>query len=562
MAILHPTPPLGPAFTLGLQREHDVLRLLEAGLSDEFDVFHSLDWSSVVEGRQHHGEIDVAVVAPSGHIVLLEIKAGRLIESGQTLGKQYGTGVSVRTKDVGHQVRRMYSALRTRLREADLDATIVTTMLVLPDHRVQSTVLAFPGDRVVDAGGLQDLPHHVRQANAHAEPMSQSERARIISFLAQMLDVLPDVATHIGLLRSLSTTLSSGLATWVPKIGHASGAFIIDATAGSGKTQLAIKLLYGAHLARQRGAYVCFNRPLADHLARIAPTSTEVGSFHELCLNQARQTGFEPRFDHAGVFDELAQRWAEQASSHPPRWDLLVIDETQDFAPEWIQTLLNLLKPDGRVYLLGDSQQRLYDREAFHISDAVTICCQDNFRSPRAVVEAINRLRLLSEPAQARSAYEGESPAFSTYAPGELNAITTVASCITRLQQEGVALQDIALLTYAGQQRSEVLQQESIAGATLRKFTGRYDKSGNAQWTDGDLLSDTVFRFKGQSAPVVVLCEIDFEPPSDQELRRLFVGLTRAQYRVECIMSERAAAALMQRLDAMSDGAAALLSAG
>lgn len=548
MALLHPSAPLAPPTTRGLQREHDVLRLLEAGLPDSFDVFHSVDWSCVFDGRQLHGEIDVAVVAPNGHIVLLEIKAGPVIESDSALGKQYGAGQIARTKDVGHQVRRLYAGLRSRLHDAGLGHAIVTTMLVLPDHKVMSSVLAFPGDRVVDADSLPDLPQHIRNANANAPPLDAADRERILGFLGQMLEVVPDVATRIGQLRTLSTALSSGLATWVPKIAHASGAFVVDATAGSGKTQLAVQLLTDAHRARQRSAYVCFNRPLADHMARIAPTSTEVGSFHELCVSEARRAGHEPRFDTPSVFDDLAARWAQQAASQPPRWDLLVIDETQDFAPDWVQTLLNLLKPDGKVYLLGDSEQSLYERDSFQLPGAVTIRCRDNFRSPRAVVDAVNQLRLLAEPVQARSAYPGEPPGFATYAPGQLGLIAAVEACLKRLQQDGIAAQDIALLSFAGQQRSEVLKQDAIAGLALRKPTGRYDAAGNALWTDGVLLADTIYRFKGQSAPVVVLTEIDFEHATERELRRLFVGLTRAQYRVECVMSEPAAAALMERL--------------
>ena len=548
MALLHPSAPLAPPTTRGLQREHDVLRLLAADLPDGYDVFHSVDWSCVFDGRQLHGEIDVAVVAPNGHIVLLEIKAGPVVESGAALGKHYGTGHMACTKDVGHQVRRLYANLRTRLHEAGLDHAIITTMLVLPDHKVQSSVLAFPGDRVVDAGSLPDLHHHIRNANASAPPLHATERERVLDFLGQTLEVVPDVATRIGQLRTLSTALSSGLATWVPKITHPSGAFVVDATAGSGKTQLAVQLLADAHRARQRSAYVCFNRPLADHMARIAPTSTEVGSFHELCVSAARRAGLEPRFGTPGVFDELAARWAQQAASQPPRWDLLVIDETQDFEPGWAQTLLSLLKPEGRVYLLGDSEQSLYERDGFQLRGAVTIRCRDNFRSPRAVVDAINQLRLLSEPVQARSAWQGEPPGFSTYAPGQLGLVAAVEACLTRLQQDGIAPQDIALLGFAGQQRSEVLKHDALAGLALRKPTGRYDPAGNALWTDGPLLADTIYRFKGQSAPVVVLAEIDFAQATERELRRLFVGLTRAQYRVECVMSEPAAAALMERL--------------
>ena len=76
MATLHPSAPQSQPATRGLQREIDVLRLLEADLPDGFDVFHSLDWSALFDGRQFHGEIDLAVVAPNGHIVLLEVKAG------------------------------------------------------------------------------------------------------------------------------------------------------------------------------------------------------------------------------------------------------------------------------------------------------------------------------------------------------------------------------------------------------------------------------------------------------------------------------------------------------
>ena len=43
-----------------------------------------------------------------------------------------------------------------------------------------------------------------------------------------------------------------------------------------------------------------------------------------------------------------------------------------------------------------------------------------------------------------------------------------------------------------------------------------------------------------QSAPVVVLCEIDFEALTERERKKLFVGMSRAQLRLECIVSERA----------------------
>ena len=83
----------------------------------------------------------------------------------------------------------------------------------------------------------------------------------------------------------------------------------------------------------------------------------------------------------------------------------------------------------------------------------------------------------------------------------------------------------------------------------LRKFTGAFDRAGNAEWSEGELLAETIYRFKGQASPAVVLCEIDFEVLTDKELRKLCVGFTRAKMQLTCVISERASAHLADRLN-------------
>ena len=89
------------------------------------------------------------------------------------------------------------------------------------------------------------------------------------------------------------------------------------------------------------------------------------------------------------------------------------------------------------------------------------------------------------------------------------------------------------------------LAQDSIAGIALKKPIGTYDDAGNALWTEGDLLTDSVYRFKGQSAPAVVFCEIDFDVLDDRVRAKLFVGMTRAQLRLDVITTEKAASCLI-----------------
>ncbi|MFN5511984.1 MAG: ATP-binding domain-containing protein, partial [Burkholderiales bacterium] len=69
-----------------------------------------------------------------------------------------------------------------------------------------------------------------------------------------------------------------------------------------------------------------------------------------------------------------------------------------------------------------------------------------------------------------------------------------------------------------------------------------------AVWTEGELLVDTVFRFKGQAADAVVITEVDFEAFTSSVRRRLFVGLTRARLKAVLVTSERASKVLREML--------------
>ena len=70
---------------------------------------------------------------------------------------------------------------------------------------------------------------------------------------------------------------------------------------------------------------------------------------------------------------------------------------------------------------------------------------------------------------------------------------------------------------------------------------------GRPEVSDGELLIETVYRFKGQSAPCVILTEVDFESFDEPARRRLFVGFTRASMKLLVVLSERAAQALLAR---------------
>ena len=197
---------------------------------------------------------------------------------------------------------------------------------------------------------------------------------------------------------------------------------------------------------------------------------------------------------------------------------------------------------------MGDPDQALYDREGFDLPEATMIRSSDNFRSPRQVTATMNALGLTEIPLVARSAFFGALPGFHSYGKNDPGGLQATQRVVNVLLAQGFDAANIALVSFAGRERSKILEVDQLAGLVLRKFTGKYDKAGNALWTVGSLLADSVYRFKGQSAPVVVLCEIDFETLSDRDRKKLFVGMSRAQMRLECMVSERAEQVLSKLL--------------
>ena len=116
------------------------------------------------------------------------------------------------------------------------------------------------------------------------------------------------------------------------------------------------------------------------------------------------------------------------------------------------------------------------------------------------------------------------------------------------LLERGFAINDIALLSAQGRKHSQLLNRNLIACHPTRHYTGTFNANGDPGWTDGELLVESVYRFKGQSAPAVILTEVDMEQLTPLDRARLFVGMTRAQMAVSLVLTHRAASVLAQAL--------------
>jgi hypothetical protein len=139
------------------------------------------------------------------------------------------------------QVGLQYGALRGRLADAGLPIEL-SHLLILPHLRVQSETAQWPRERIVDSTDLDTLVSRIGEllGSGLLRPELQS---RVLAFFGNRFRVAPDVSALSGRLQQTATRMAAGLATWVPRISTASGLIRVVGTAGSGKTQLALRLL-------------------------------------------------------------------------------------------------------------------------------------------------------------------------------------------------------------------------------------------------------------------------------------------------------------------------------
>jgi superfamily I DNA and RNA helicase len=108
----------------------------------------------------------------------------------------------------------------------------------------------------------------------------------------------------------------------------------------------------------------------------------------------------------------------------------------------------------------------------------------------------------------------------------------------------------IAVITYRGREHSAFTPLDHLGPHPLRAFSGQYDLLGSPVYSEGDLFIDSVHRFKGQSAPCIILTEVDFAELDEAARRKLFVGMTRATMKLFMVVSEQAAEALLRQVSA------------
>jgi hypothetical protein len=433
----------------------------------------------------------------------------------------------------------------------------VDYLVYLPDHHLRRVNAAgLDPLRIVDAADRHRLAERVLQILRDDAPDDAEQHQAVLTFLQDTLEIVPDTNALLDATRATYTRLTGGLADWVRALDFSPFRLHVVGTAGSGKTQLALAEYRSALAHGRRPAFVCFNEPLAARLRAVVPVGGLVTTFHALCRAVVDPDG--RRYDYAHMAPASWAALVADATAGPVgeafRFDTLIVDEAQDMEAGWAAWLLTLVGPMGRLIWLDDPMQNIYGRERPLLGDGfVTLHARTNYRSPQAICETISTLLALDEPPCCGSPNPGGEVGIHEYA-GEDDLIERTIRRLDELAREGYRWEDVAIVSYQGRDRSLFQRLDAIGDLRLKKFQGAYDALGQQVLCPGDLRYETVFRFKGHQAPVILFTEIDFPVFDEKVRRRLFCGMTRASLQLDMFVGSVGSAALRAHLSAQRQG--------
>ncbi|WP_432396479.1 hypothetical protein ACRQ5B_02155 [Pseudarthrobacter sp. L19] len=295
--------------------------------------------------------------------------------------------------------------------------------------------------------------------------------------------------------------------------------------AGSGKTWLALEKSRLLCKQGKRVGLFCYNKGLSQYLQlqvdgwrQARPVFT--GEFHEY----VRALGIPDGSGTDYFEEEMPRLLREMAGRMEPheRLDAVVVDEAQDFAPLWWESLLACTKdPDaGEVYAFMDDRQDVYQRwkgagsdDMHPTADLVPIHIDDNLRNTIKIAETFRGFA--GEHFTLRG---GTGLPVRRVDCATEDALDAADECVEALMDEGWSPNQIALLTTKS--RHPVHQERFDAGSIAEYWLDFH--------ANNDVFYGHVLGFKGLERSAVVLCVNGFKD-MERAAEQLYVGLSRAR---------------------------------
>lgn len=518
--------PEEPFFKDGHLAEKAVWEALRSQLPDDVVLAHSVQ---VRHGRAEH-EIDILVLWPGVGLAAIEVKGGKIsVDRGQWYqsdrhGKHTIESPIAQSQGAQHAFK---DWVKDHLGSPLVSRFAYMAAFPYSDVPHDWEMAGVPRLLILDHNDLINCRERLRAAiETQAQggsPLAAKYAQRIIPLLSGDLEPSSDPSLSADELEDLQEHLTERQKVLLDCSRSIARARFVGG-AGSGKTWLAVEKAKRLAKEGKRVGLFCYNRGLAEHLRRRVAGWRQakpvyVGEFHDYAVSLGVPNGAGQAY-----FDEdMPALMRDLAAGLPAdqKLDAIVIDEAQDFAPLWWESLLACLRDPvgGEIYAFMDERQNVYGRwdslsagtALDPTPDLVTLHIDENLRNTKRI-------------AQTFKGFAGKhfAPRGGDGLPVRLvpcstdDAIDVAGDCVDALIDEGWANNQIAFLTTKNRHSIHKEFENNPVG---------YWKAFHDD--DGEFYGH-VLGFKGLERSVVILSVNGFKDMG-RAAELLYVGLSRAR---------------------------------
>jgi hypothetical protein len=544
--------------------------------TSQWIVFHSVGLAKRASGP--YGEIDFVVLIPSGSIVCLEVKGGRIsCKDGvwQTIDR-FGTATEYKRSPFLQAREGMFALLRA-IREkfgdgSDQSKCLFVSAVIFPDVDSPPGTPEFEQWESVGRDRLRspiskiigNIVESQRKKLAGWRPPTTPESAirDIRQFLRPNFERVILRSAVVSDSESAIVSLTTDQYNVLDMISN-NPRCLIEGAAGTGKTALAFEYSRRQAQAGRKVLLLCFNRLLGEWLqastAKLGQPQLHAGSYfkflRELIMGSTYKEEFERSSQGASsdrVFSELLPFYAQlSAQALNAQFDVLVVDEAQDLvsaqALETFGTLLKGGNAGGNWYLFGDfTRQCIFGGPSrdIHLQTLKDACpyftqtqIQTNCRNTRRIGEETALLSGFSALPYKLGQIDG-LPVDYRYWKNSEDQTEKLSEVVRLLLNEGISPRDIVLLSprsfsdsVASRMSCSTPRHGSITAVEIRKGSHPFTVQSKLPFA-------TIQSFKGMESPVIILCDMDqIDAEAPQAL--LYTGMSRARSLLVMMIHER-----------------------
>ncbi|MCL2301503.1 MAG: NERD domain-containing protein [Firmicutes bacterium] len=502
-------------------------------LPDKYHVFHSVRWYATNNGVREDSECDFLIFNPDYGFLCIEVKGGTGIRVEDGAWYLMDHSGERRLKRSPYLQAEQSMRFFKKYYEDELEAQfpgIYGSAVAFPNYSIAAPLtVGSPLETTIDLSVMHDLQKRVtelfyyfsNQRRGTSSFLSPDSQKKFISVVNKRIALSISAGALIQDKERELLEINRTQDTVIDLLAHYPKAFIVGG-AGTGKTWIGIKKLLRCVQGGGKALYLCYNKALAESVASLVADSRaacyNIDSFafsllQEKAVSAPEQGGCKEYSALIGALPDLE------------RYDLVVVDEGQDFTEDWAFCANLMLKDDGSLYVFYDESQNIFRRnfgEKFFI-DTPPFVLRYNIRNTASIYRYVQEQTSLGLDTIANQ-IEGVAPDDRKFTR-KAQAVSFIDSIINKLvNREGVAPQKIIVLSNRKKENSILSETLAVGGHTL---------SDERVLPKTDAIAyRTIQGFKGLESDIVIYINHTYknEPKTDSVRATLYTAQTRARF--------------------------------